>query len=311
MWSNNGDTCSVEFYFSQTEHENVMKMIKEVSPKAYNKLLDCAQKSGCHCLRKATAIDDGPVKIDGYLMYFLDPEFLGNLNDEDAREYLKVSLDAYANPKYEEIFTKDEEIRAKINEVLEMVKSIDRRAYDAIVKKDPAGKKHVHIDERLVGAVLASVKPLTDDGLPLIQVGASDFFAKSKKEQRFIIAHELAHYKFGHFKELIVFRNSSKDHLIKLAAERSLENEADRSAVLDFGVNVDDVIEILKAWAKEEYKTPKTLGRTHPTWAVRLKHAEELRRELETRPKGMVKPIDYEELAGKYLKSLRKFGLTK
>lgn len=309
--------CSKENYFGKADYESLMQLVAQISPDAHRELIACESRSGCQCIRKAVDTDTKVIPIDeGNYIIIIEPEFLGIIDEPSARDYLKTLFDSYADP----VSRQNSNLRAlkegKVKQVLEIVQSIDPAAYHAITKKDPTGKEHITIDPAI--SAIAGLAPSTKDGLPSIYVDKDLFFTFPRNEQRFILAHELGHYKMGHFKEAFKLKSAPPDRiLLSNAHNRNREHEADRIAILDFGINLDDAISFVKsritATKEQELKKwgyIKGLKLTHPFWEERLKHLEGLRRELEIK-KAPILPVDYDALSQKYFKALKKMGLTK
>jgi hypothetical protein len=222
---------------------------------------------------------------------------------------------------------------AERKKIMEVIKSVDPAAYEALVKVDPTGVNHISRDYTGSGATIdASVV----DGLPDLQI--EPFYSSLPfNELRAVIAHELAHYVLGHFFESYrlshrilkaktegaqSFGKKGKKVAGQLpfketfenARQRVKEDECDRMAIIEFGIPIDDAIaqakRVLTKVKESELKNPQkeTFQSTHPLWAARIKHLESLRSEVELRKaqKKQRKPIDYEALAKKYLKKYEK-----
>jgi ankyrin repeat protein len=185
--------------------------------------------------------------------------------------------------------------------IVSIIKSLAPALYEAIVAVDSMAMDHI---TRHSDANNASVSVSCVDGLPVIRVG-DNTQNWPLKELNFVIAHELGHYALGHLKS----KEPSKKFL-QLAFNRTEEYEADRFAIIDLGVPVDDAI----TWAQNaineqnKYKISNsrydTLNSTHPLSKARITHFEELRREVELRKaqKRAPQKIDWKKIAEDYLK---------
>ena len=193
-------------------------------------------------------------------------------------------------------------------QVMNIIKSIDQSAYDAIAKNDPMGTEHIRFEAIEYNGW---VEPSPIDGLPQITLNPL-FLAYSKDAQRFLIAHELAHYIMDDFTEL--YKNSyqtEEDYdLFNNAYLRAQENEADRIAILQFRISVDAGIafgkQVIAVEGQLKHPEKETFKSSHPLMVARIQYFDgELRREAEiqrTPPKN----INWEDFAQMYLK--RYFG---
>lgn len=215
--------------------------------------------------------------------------------------------------------------------VLKIINSLDSELYKAIITIDPTGERHVQRHDDFI-ASNASI----EDGLPVIFIASGIFEKYSEEFLRAIIAHELGHYVSGHFFENNqpihdrLFEDYSnefsclkKDKKVSdilsaretfyLAQTRITEHEADRSEILDFGIDIDTAIkaaQVLQEVDQEkELKDPgkHTFKTTHPLWSDRIKHFQSLRQEVEVRKaRGQTLPkFNWQQLAKQYLQKLK------
>lgn len=103
-----------------------------------------------------------------------------------------------------------------------------------------------------------------------------------------------------------------------LAQARAREYEADRMAIIDFGITIDDAIaaakRLLELVKEHEIEMPKkeTFKTSQPLWKDRIEHLESLRPEVELNKACKVqrKPVEWKKLAQEYLhKYEQKYGL--
>lgn len=156
------------------------------------------------------------------------------------------------------------------------------------------GAHHIVWNEEL-GAGNISVQPSNKDGLPVIYVGS--LASQIPREQlKFIIGHELGHYVLYHLSASAPFQE-----ILQRAFSRSQESEADKFAIMELGVRIDDAIAAGKNLSSFTFNTPSALQSTHPFWETRIQHFNELRRELEAR-RRQPQVINWKALAAQYLK---------
>lgn len=312
--------------FPNNEYEYYMKRIQELNPHAYEKLKKCESANGKPCIKIAIAedslpIEQGSAKTNGYPILLINP--ITKLMDQElSKKALEIYIEAYNNAPIISEITPDEQ-----KYILEIIKDLAPSLYKEIVAVDPTGADHIKRNDTL-GSKNIAVTLSLKDGLPMIYLG-SEASKIGKEQLRFSIAHELGHYVLGHFKEPTLthavlqkvaaqeFKKGKKvrgqlpfKESFKYAFTRTQEFEADRFAILEFGINIDDAIATAKRWISEfeEHKleSPEKEGfkSTHPLGATRIKQLEELRREVELRKaqKRQLRPINWKELAVQYLK---------
>lgn len=317
-----GSEGPMDYSFPKEEYEHYMQLIKEIDPAVHTKLRQCETAIGAPCIEEAVdiegTVDFGSDETHGYPIIVI--KSMKDYDEEGQKNILKVYIDWYNSIKIAPPITPAEQ-----QKVMEILKSIDLTAYEAVAKVDPMGTNHI---KRHYGNG-ASIAPSPIDGLPEIQIDA-ECFNLPIGELRFVMAHELAHYVLGHFfeeyqlshhilakEEVPAELKKGKTVSGKLpfkgtfenAFNRTKENEADRMAIIDFGINIDDGIALAKRWlleAKEhEIEAPQkaTFSSTHPLWASRIKYLESLRREVELNKtrKIRIKPINWQELAEQYM----------
>lgn len=309
-------------FFPTADHEYYMNLIQKLNPTAYKKLKACEAANHKPCLEMAILKEDEGVVPDllseflGYPILAINPGI--KLYDEESQKnYLKTWLELYIEAPIATLVSANE---LKIN--MALIKNIAPSLYEAIVEVDPTGVNHI---KRHYEGSNTAIRPSQVDGLPVIYVGAESAQVPIKY-QRVTVAHELGHYALGHF-----FKKPIKKHKVlekeipfeiggTLPFKKSFEHsfsriqefEADRFAVIEMGVSIDDAIAQAKSWiAKEEelLATPEkeTFKRTHPFARARIQQFEDLRREVELHKaqKRQTKPIDWKSLAAEYLKDLQ------
>lgn len=313
-------TSYTPYYFPADEYEHYMQLIKEIDVEIYNTLKECQNINKTPCIDELVSIDvlieSSSPKTHGYPLLSL--KSLKNVPREKQKEILKKYL-----AKYTEQLPLPVEQRKK---VMSIIKSIAPELYEEIEKIDGGGGNHI---KRSHYGTESNVSSL--DGLPKIYV--DPFSAQLPfNELKSTIAHELAHYVLGHFNT----ENLASHHLLshqeekptrsfrkgknirgllplketfQNAYQRTKEDEADRFAILEFGVNIDDAISNAKKKAKQAYEEffvdPKeTFKSTHKFWKDRIAHLEYLRREVEIRKNRKSAPINWQNLAKHYKETL-------
>lgn len=221
----------------------------------------------------------------------------------------------------------------EVQRTLRIINSIDPTLYAAIIKVDPTGEEHVKPQETYSGSPFAcDISP--KDGLPVIYVNKRGQ-ELSDDHFRAIVAHELGHYisgnmyeTFGRESEIVhaglfktpVSKEFKKGKKVRgqLPARESFnraytrvqEYEADRSSILDFGIDVDTAIEaytILQNLLETKKQRENPLMMTHPLGSKRIDQFKDLAKEVELR-KARNEPrpqINWEEHAKRFLKTIK------
>jgi len=205
--------------------------------------------------------------------------------------------------------------QANRSELLDIIKSIDPHLYTFLIKHDPTGQEYIRINDESRNA---SVRTNRENGLPVFIISPTflDLFTTSAK--RFIIAHELSHYILGHRFEraLYPFTHTgihAKQTFLENAYSRVHEDEADRSAIMNFGIPLDEGIAALERsfeiTGENALHNPhkQTFKQDHPLYVHRKQHLKSLRRELEAR-KALPKQIDWQALAQHQLKEIQEIN---
>ena len=328
-----------KYAFSPEEYEYFMGLIKQINPTAYVKLKKCEDVTSNPCIEKYLDKDpefpdslgkvfEGDAESQGYPLLLLDPA----LKDHDE-EFQKAMLQLYLKIYNEEEIVPPITPQEQEN-IMKIIKSIDPRLYQEIVAVDPTGSEHIARDYR---PDTISVSASQKDGLPIINIYSSAIVEFPFDELRWVIGHELGHYVLGHVHEDIEkykvrhkglvptekgsgeFKKVKKvsgqlpfEITFQKALQRTYEDEADRFAVVDLGIGIDAGIAAAKRYQlklkEHEIASPEKemFYRTHPFWPARIKHLNELRREVELRKARKMKPkeINWKALAEDYLKSV-------
>jgi hypothetical protein len=212
--------------------------------------------------------------------------------------------------------------------ILEIIKKIAPSLYKKIEATDRTGKKHLIKSDEFTPFNI--VTETADDGLPRMWFGSYPPQIP-ENELQFAIAHELSHYVLGHNKERTFLRfphkvlqkfeteefKKGKKIIGQLPFKQTFENayfrnqelEADRSAIMEFGIPIDDAVAWFNRYLalfkeherKPEEKTKETFQRSHPFFSDRLNQIKDLKREVEIRRKPTME-INWEKLADEYLK---------
>jgi hypothetical protein len=213
---------------------------------------------------------------------------------------------------------------AERQKLLHGLKAIDPDLYDAIIAVDPTGENHIKRNQKIKGGVGYAAFS-SADGLPSFYFDPS-LADDPYNEMLFVLAHELSHYVLGHlifYPSIIVHRELNPKEIppafkikgkkvagqlpyvetFKKSWSRVQETEADRMAVIDFGIPIDDALCWLEKGIKDEDHSETTFQRTHPFRADRIKYLRALCPEIELRKaqKKQRKKIDYKALASEYL----------
>ena len=196
--------------------------------------------------------------------------------------------------------------------ILRIIKSIDPTLYAELIAVDPTGVDHIQRDYQGAAGVMPSAK----DGLPIFAVSARALKLPTR-ELRFILAHELGHYALGHYIQDFEYKvcHPAFEETFHYAYDRTVEDEADRFAIVEFRIDVDDAVALAKRWSLEvqedELRNPekKTFQRTHPLWVTRIQHLNELRREVELLKAKNMRPkqINWKALAKENLEFCEKW----
>ena len=235
---------------------------------------------------------------------------------------LLFATPAYCNGQVAEVpeLTQTEKMK-----IMEIIESLDYTLYQELVAVDPMGVEHIQADKERGAAVMPSI----EDGLPIFAVSARALKLPAR-ELRFILAHELGHYVLRHyiqdFEYNVCHRALTKqpklpgklsfEDAFHYAYDRTVEDEADRFAIIEFRINVDDAIALAERWRLEvqedELRNPekKTFQRGHPLWATRIQHLNALRGEVELRrAKNLLPtPINWKALAKENLEFCQKWA---
>ena len=321
--------------FPREEYEQYMKIIKELDPEVHDTLQKCEKALGDPCIEPAEAGEWDEVIPKSEDTKGFPIMVIGSKKDfpKDAQKtLLQWPVTWYKNEMNREM--PSPMIAEKREKVLQIIKAVDATLYNAIVKVDPTGEAHFMQDPDLGNA--ASVSTSAVDGLPEFYIGP-EFFDVPWNETLFIIAHEMSHYALGHFFEeyQLRHRDLTQDATLRhikgkqvggnlpfqatfeKSRQRIKENECDRMAVIDFGINLDDAIARAKRGVKDqkeyELKAPQkeAFQRTHSLWLDRVKYLESLRNEVElNKVRGRQRTqVDWEKLAQKYLKKhVKQYG---
>lgn len=313
--------------FPKKEYEYYMNLAQRVHPVAYIKLKKCEIASKTPCIKKMEDIDfePGSEKTRGYPILGFNSMLADAVQTQKG--LLKMYLEWYNSLEVVSPITADER-----QNILKALKSIDSTVHEAIVAADSTGAQHIK-RSYVAGA---SIMPSPIDGLPLISVDAA-LANSSIEDLRVVLAHELSHYVLGHFYEdytlshagLEATPNNQTQLLIKgkrtssqlpfketfeKARSRVEENEADKFAIISFGIDINDAIALAKkelssAGENEmENMSRKTFQKTHPFWSKRIEYLESLRPEVElnTMRKIDKEPINWQKLAAEYLQKMKK-----
>lgn len=326
-----------DYSFPKAEHEYWMKLIKEVNSVAYEVLKKCeAAASGKPCLEMVIDKDlDGIIKpgteeTHGYPILLLNPASKLFADESIQKKMiLKPLLEKYVDAVAAFSITEKES-----KYILEFIKDLAPDLYKLIVAVDPTGANHILKYAR--GGRNASVVPSIKDGLPEIKITA-DFLLLPKNELLYVLGHELGHYILGHLqptpplahkglqtittqkrilkkegkkegRPIEVMEQLPAEETFKKAFTRIQEFEADRFAVIEFEIPIDDAIANEKRTAeigneRLRMRQQETFKRTHPFSLDRIKYLEELRREVELRKAQKRQPmkINWKDLADNYL----------
>lgn len=307
-----------EFFFPQAEYEHYMKLMSEIDPYVHGQLQASHKELGSPFIEKDEGndrIEPGNENTFGYPIIFLS-SMLGK-PEQEQKEILRFYARKYR--WLDQHLTPDER-----RYVLGIIALIDPALYGAIVEVDPTGMHHILWSDDFGLASTFS----DHDGLPIIFINRETLLLLDPDQQQAAVAHELGHYALKHLygshtpshdyffertSDNASFAKGKKvsDQLIPyqtfmFAARKILEHEADRSAILDFGIDIDIMLsmagKIVAMEAQLSDIEQHTFKRTHPLWADRIKHIESLRPEVELRvaKKQSLKRFDWKALAKEY-----------
>lgn len=315
--------------FAQAEYDHYMQLIKSIDPITYGQLVRCEKELGQPCIRNAvdatSIVQPGNARSKEHPIIFM--ESIQHHPEPYQKAMLTYYLDWYKNIKQTLPITKSEQ-----KTILKIINDIAPTLYEEIIKVDPTGQHHIKRNYHKGFSATASVI----DGLPVISVHQDSTLDYSNKELRAILAHELSHYILKHpFKSdapIHTYLFNKNTPVKQFAAgkqvagqlqptkcfarseERIEEYEADRSEVLDFGIDIDTAIKVAKKLQQQELELSlaephkETFKSTHPLWADRINHFESLRSEVELKKahdQGKTH-IDWKKLAQEYLDELKK-----
>jgi peptidase M48-like protein len=312
--------------FPQEEYEHYMKLIAEIDPDMHEALKQCAIDLDGPCIDRALAGEEdrvmfGTEETEGYPILVMNSLMDRSLDAQ--KERLKKLMGAYKKHVIPPMKA------AERQKLLNGLKTIDPDLYDAIIAVDPTGENHIKRSQKVTSAYF-----YTEDGLPLFYVD-KDLVDGPYEETLFVLAHELSHYVLDHIfrPSTVVHREFSKEvapqefkikgkkvagqlpfvETFQKARTRIQETEADRMAVIDFGIPIEDALCWLEKARKDENRSTTTFQRTHPFAADRIKYLRALCPEIELRKaqKKKRKKIDYNALAADYLQRYTKYLQTK
>jgi hypothetical protein len=313
------------YFLSNEEYAYFMRLIQQINPMAYKTLNECARKNNQRCLKIAGLLEQSQVipgskETYGYPTMMMDSR-IKFLDEEHQKELLRSWLDIYNQfMTHEERGWVSEVMTSEEREwILEVIKYLDVNLYNEIIKVDRTGIDHVK--RSYDHPINASVSISSTDGLPVFWVGAG-IKDLPLGEQLAILGHELGHYVLGHALEKHVYTVAPLfGKPFELAYSRNQEFEADKFAVLDLGISIDDVIAnmqrikgIREGIIRATKKKGSTFESTHPPEEARIKQLEDLRREVELikRRYSRYTPrpqIKWRQLADEYLQKL--YGISR
>jgi len=311
-----------EKYFSDEEYEYLMEIISKVNFHTFNKLKAYEMLTSKPSLEKY--IDKNPRFKD----QLLDVRPVPGHEDDCLNLLLDPKLLHYDEGFLRMLFSIDPNYALEMaslciqrtTHIFQIIKSIDRQLYEEIIAVDPNGLSHIQIlyeDGYGFGISFSQ-----EDGLPIFIVEESAF-EWSLEEQRFCLGRELGRYVLGHFydiakyKKLIWVLANDKMTMRQLHFMRMFENvflkkfedEANRFAVLDLGLSIDDGINNAKKFAEKEYKPisfeEDILNDKYLFWTERIQYFNELywlAQKLKSYEAQSKKEINWKEIAKSYLK---------
>lgn len=289
---------------SKTYNE-YMDLLRELDPIFYKNLINCEKALGEPCLkvgREKRIIDSSKTK--GYEVIVLH-HIINRVPYEQKKNYLLSQAKDYKTP-----ITQEER-----NRILTLLNHLAPELYQKIIAVDPTGEHHIlRTPEKRIACVSRSL----DDGLPIIELETkTERYTDS--ELTFILAHELAHYILGHFKEKQtpthkILDDASTTYKNTLPYKETFENsatrveeyEADRFAI----INLKAPLEGGLSWMKNELEknqpitnkglAKETFKSTHPLFEQRIEHLENLERDIEWQTTHPTTPIDWDTLINQY-----------
>lgn len=268
-------------------------LVRSIDPAIHARV----QKEVPHCFKKAAVGYTGPSVVSsdkGPIMVLPLEKAWFLFKTEDLEPLVREWYQLYKENPPSEL------PHAERIHFLEIIRELAPGLYDLIKKVDSTGAEHIGRHETKTGAYVFCAS----DGLPKFEIG-SDVKDMPRAWQRFIFAHELAHYvkkhlvrkdRCNHFLPQLNSDETDKDdhslsfgHLLDQAASRINEYEADRFAVLGLGAQPEEGI----AWRRgrmslQEKKSgitaesvKKGFNSSHPHDIARIKHLRGLKREVE------------------------------
>ncbi len=324
----------VDYYFSPEDYNRFMDTIKSIDSEIYKSLKDCEIANSKPCLKKefnsiVATVENPTQENHWYPTMSVHPEILTHCHGYN-KKLLQINFEHYKS--------KQLTFRGERNAVLEVIRSLAPELYDLIITVDPTGENHIKRHANKDGASVAA-SPI--DGLPVIKIGTNWIH---RSDDAWTIGHELGHYVLGHCglitktepfcetlskkinSETSGYQGKKVDHkkketnplinfqeTFKNTYSRNQEYEADRFALVDFGINLDnavvaalneDVFEENETFNDENPRNKATFRKMHPLMDDRIKHMQSLSREIELHENlygiGNPTPIDWARLAQEY-----------
>jgi len=294
--------------FPEETYNAIMLLIADLNFTAFELLMKCHELEKRACILQSNTIPPGIYyhtdRKYEYPNIILDPDIMLDTPD-DIKDQLNYYADEYSKSVAKYIPS------VKRLAVLEVIAKIAPALHTLITTFDPTGKNHIQND---INPMNASIAILISDGLPLFIIG-NYFIDETDGEKQFTIAHELSHYVLGHITHKKGLPNETEEDevrpgLLKInetfsnSQQRIREFEADRFAVLGFGIDVNDAIKYMQneVIQDHEHAVPKeTFKRTHPLFSARLQQLQQLKYDLEMgHIKAQIADINWEELASEY-----------
>lgn len=280
--------------FAQEEYEKYMHLIEQLDLRAYQRLQVCQNLLGRPCILRRNRndkrfIEPPSSKTKGYPIILLPAHITRSLAGVQE-EILKRHIQKYnEHPTIAPITHKERQ------QVFDLIASIAPDLYKEMIAADPNGTQHIF---RSYTSPL-SVQVNINTGLPAIFV---DQYILQKYPVAYLqagLAHELGHYKLKHLLEDISPGKTQLGHMLARAKQRTLEYEADRSEVLDFGIDIQIAKDALEALEVQE--SGSSLKSTHPFVPDRIRQFDALYREIPLKKDS--RKIDWKTLADEYKKA--------